>query len=215
MLADRARVRFGVGCLATSLALPFAAACRPPAASPETRGESWLVTGALRSNACAPGLEPIDPLLFGAEIRRESGIAYWRLGEQPWVPGSLDAAGNFRFTSRTDVELYPPSRGTDPELDPGTPGCRVSMIETIEGTFDGAPPVDAPAADAGVSNDAASSDGGAPDGGASSSATFMATSRIELVPQAGFECSRALLAQGGVFPSLPCAAEYALSGSRP
>jgi hypothetical protein len=215
MAVGRARVRFGLASLVIGLALPFSLACRPPAASPETRGESWLVSGALRSNACAPGLDPIDPLLFGAEIRRERGIAYWRLGEQPWVPGSLDAAGRFRFTSRTDVELYPSSRGTDPELDPGTPGCRVTMIETIEGTFEDAPALDAPAADAGVSNDAASSDGGQSDAGASSSASFSATNRIELVPQAGFDCSRALLAQGGVFPSLPCAAEYALSGSRP
>jgi hypothetical protein len=215
MVVHRVRVRFGVASLAVGLALPFVFACRPPVASPETRGESWLVSGALRSNACSPGLDPIDPLLFGAEIRRESGIAYWRLGEQPWVPGSLDPTGRFRFTSRTDVELYPPSRGTDPELDPGTPGCRVSMIETIEGTFEDAPAIDAPAADAGVSNDAASIDGGPSDAGGSSSATFSATSRIELVPQAGFDCSRALLAQGGSFPPLPCAAEYALSGSRP
>lgn len=215
MRVHRARVRFGVASLAVGLSLPFAAACRPPVAAPEMRGESWRVSGALRSNACAPGLDPIDPLLFGAEIRRESGIAYWRLGEQPWIPGSLDAMGHFRFTSRTDVEFYPPRRGTDPELDPGTPGCRVSMIETIEGTFEGAPAVDAPAADAGVSSDAATNDAGPGDAGGLSPATFSATNRIELVPQAGFDCSLALLAQGGAFPSLPCAAEYALSGSLP
>lgn len=202
----------GLASLAVVAALPFSAACRPPTNTPSAAGEPWEVSGALRSNACAPGLDPIDPLVFGAEIRREGSLAYWRIGEQPWIGGTLDRTGRFHFTVRGDVELYPATHGTDPELDPGTPGCTVTMIETIDGTITDASPADA-GTDVGA-DAAASNDAGTDVGPAEASATFTATNRIELVPQVGSDCSRALSSAGGPFPSLPCAAEYALTGAR-
>jgi hypothetical protein len=209
MAALRLTRSCGVASLAVAFALPLSVACRAPQVAPPPDAEQWAVTGALRSNACAPGLDPIDPLTFGAEIRRDGSLAYWRIGEQPWVPGTLDRDGRFHFTVRSEVEIYPPSRGTDPELDPGTPGCNVTMIETIDGTMS------APSAlgDAASANDAGATEAGAPDGGGAAE-TFSASNRIELVPVAGSDCRRALTSAGGPFPTLPCAAEYALAGAR-
>lgn len=193
--------------------LPLGTACRAPTTpTTPTEGDPYLVTGTLTSNACAPGLDPIDPLVFATEIRAEDGIAYWRIGGQPWIPGTLDRTGHFHFTVRTDVEIYPPMRGTDPDFDPGTAGCTVSMIESIDGRIEETE-LDGGVSDAQAEPDAgAVGDADASDAGAAVARTFEATNRIELVPHSGSDCSRALLSAGGAFPSLPCAAEYSLVG---
>lgn len=204
-----------VGCTVLGAALVLSTACRPVSdPGDEEPGESFTISAGLTSNACAPGLEPIDPLVFTASLRREGSVAYWRIGEQPWVTGTLSRAGEFHFTLRTDVEIYPPTRGTDPELDPGTLGCVVSMVETIDGQVVSLTPdagtSDGSIDDAGQAGDA--SDGG--DAGVTETAVLEGVNRIELVPHAGTDCSRALLSAGGAFPTLPCAAVYDLEGVR-
>lgn len=202
-----APVALGLG---LTLALPLSVACRANTPPPNTDpGETFVITGALTSNACAPGLDPINPLVFAASLRREGTLGYWRIGEQPWVPGTLNRAGEFHFTVSTDVEVYPPTAGTDPEFDPPRAGCVVSMVESIDGRVTDA------VRDAGVgdaSSDAQDLD--ASDAGPSAAATLEATNRIEIVPHAGSDCSRALLSAGGSFPTLPCAAVYSLEGER-
>lgn len=200
--------------LATLLALPFSLACRAPDTVPPPStdpGTPYHITGALTANSCAPGFDPVNPIVFTASFRNEGSIAYWRVGEQVWIPGTLGRDGDFHFTLRTDVEVYGPTPGTDPDLDPGSPGCVVTMVESIDGRFIEVPAGDAGAADAGVSDAAQDPDAG--DAGATTIRVMDATNRIELVPFAGTECSRALLVNGGSFPSLPCSATYTMEGA--
>ncbi len=187
--------------------LPLSVACRPTNTPPVDTdpGDAFIVTGALTSNACAPGLDPINPLVFQASLRRDGALGYWRTGEQPWVLGTVGRDGEFHFTLRTDVEVYPPRRGTDPDFDPGHAGCVVSMIESIDGRVTELSAADASGEDAQSTPDAG-------DAGSSASMVLEATNRIELVPASGSDCSLALLSAGGAFPSLPCAAEYELEG---
>jgi hypothetical protein len=202
---------------ATLLTLPFSLACRAPSTVPPPStdpGTTYAITGALTDNSCAPGFDPVNPLVFAASFRNEGSIAYWRVGEQVWIPGTLGRDGDFHFTLRTDVEVYPATPGTDPDLDPGSPGCVITMVESIDGRF-----VEVPAGDAGIDDagDAGPSDAGqitgdAGDAGNGTVRVMDATNRIELVPFAGTECSRALLVNGGSFPSLPCSATYVMEG---
>lgn len=204
--------------LAMLLALPFSLACRAPSTVPPPStdpGTTYSITGALTENSCAPGFDPANPLVFTASFRNEGSIAYWRVGEQVWIPGTLGRDGDFHFTLRTDVEVYGPTPGTDPDLDPGAPGCVVTMVESIDGRFVEVATADAGGSgvrDAGVS-DADQSDVGAGDAGPRTIRVMDATHRIELVPFAGTECSRALLVNGGSFPTLPCSATYAMQGA--
>jgi hypothetical protein len=200
-----------LGSCVLGAALTLSTACRPTEPSDDDPGESFTITAGLTSNACAPGLDPIDPLVFTAALRREGSIAYWRIGEQPWVAGTLSRTGDFHFTVRTDVELYPPTRGTDPELDPGTLGCVVTMVESIDGRVVSLA-TDAGASDGSVEDAGQADDAG--DAGPTETAVLEGVNRIELVPQSGTDCSRALLSAGGAFPTLPCAAEYDIEGVR-
>lgn len=213
----RARATAVLSASAMLITLPFSLACRAPSTVPPPStdpGTTYLITGALTENSCAPGFDPVNPLVFTASFRNEGSIAYWRVGEQVWIPGTLGRDGDFHFTLRTDVEVYGPTPGTDPDLDPGSPGCVVTMVESIDGRF-----VEVPAGDAGVSDagdagvsDAGQTDPDAGDAGPRTVRVMDATNRIELVPFAGTECSRALLVNGGSFPSLPCSATYTMEG---
>ncbi len=204
-------------CVAALIALPFSLACRAPNTVPPPStdpGTQYRITGALTANSCAPGFDPVNPLVFTASFRNEGSIAYWRVGEQVWIPGTLGRDGDFHFTLRTDVQLYGPTPGTDPDLDPGTPGCVVTMVESIDGRFVELSTGDAGTTEAGLS-DAGVSDGGANagDAGTGTIRVMDATNRIELVPFGGTDCSRALLVNGGSFPSLPCSATYTMEGA--
>jgi len=202
------------------LTLPLSLACRAPGTVPPPNtdpGTTYLITGALTDNSCAPGFDPANPLVFAASFRNEGSIAYWRVGEQVWIPGTLGRDGDFHFTLRTDVEVYPATPGTDPDLDPGSPGCVITMVESIDGRFVEVPAGDAGVSDAGAMTDAGMTDAGqidadAGDTGPTTIRVMDATNRIELVPFAGTECSRALLVNGGSFPSLPCSATYVMEG---
>lgn len=214
--------------LVLALALPLTVACRPQATTSADGATTYRVTGALVESACAPGLEPIDPLEFDAEVRSTGSIVYWRLGHGPWIPGSLAADGTFRLSTRAEVEAIPAYAGTDPDFDPPRPGCWLYQTETITGRFHAPPEADAgPGTDAGPSADAGPerADAGSPrgDGGATlrdagppdptSIGALEAENTIEISIVAGSACDPLLLSNGGAFPALPCRARYELRGT--
>lgn len=166
-------------------------ACAPQRQSGTSLG-SFLVEGALQDNECRPGFEPIDPLSFSVQLRRDGTTLIWRIGDGPPAGGPLREDGTFRLVARTTVEAWP----ADPAN--GIVGCSIQRIETITGAL-----VMESTADGGLPGDA----------GAARAASFGADHEIEIAPGGG-DCSALLLVNGGTFPMLPCAALYRLEGER-
>jgi hypothetical protein len=193
-------VRIGVAIVLGVLALaPFALACRPPRQSGEDLG-TFLVVGTLETNACAPGLPTLDPVQFRIQLRRDASSLTWRIApDGPPVMGVLRDDGTFRVRSDTPVRAWP----ADPAN--GVVGCTLVQSEIVEGSFSSQPAVDA--------GPPAPGDAGA-DAGPPRPTSFAASHRIEVTLSAGSDCSRLLVANGGSFPSLPCAAEYQLEATR-
>lgn len=217
--------------LVLCLALPFSVACRPTTSS-MVSGTTYRITGTATERGCSPGLEPIDPIVFDAEVRSSGGVFYWRLGTTPWIPGSIASDGTFRVGTRDLVEAIPAYAGTDPDFDPPRPGCTLVQTEIISGTFSAPAPVDggvsdggdastsdAPAADASSEIDASTitdagdlrHDAGPPD--PTAIGAMRGTNTIELSISPGSDCRSLLAANGGAFPSFPCTVAYSLTGA--
>jgi hypothetical protein len=208
--------------LVLCLALPFSLACRPSSSSSTTTGTTYRVAGSLTESGCSPGLDPLDPITFDAEVRSTGSVVYWRLGTGAWIPGSISPDGTFRISTRVAVEAIPPYRGTDPDFDPPRAGCTLLQTETIAGTFstpavsdggyaDGGTDAAVASSDAATNADAGVRDAGPPDPTAVGALT--ATNTIELSIQPGSECAALLATNGGAFPTFPCSAAYSLRGT--
>lgn len=223
--------------LVLCLALPLSLACRPTV-DPATEGTTYRITGVVAESACSPGLEAPDPLVYDVQVRSTGPIVYWRLGRNPWVPGSLAADGTFRISTRAPIEVTADYPGTDPDFDPPRMGCTLYQTETIAGRFVEPPENDggvsdggdaASAIDAGVRDDASvSDDSGAPtDASTAPDASTLdagppdptavgaleGENTIEISIAPGSDCTALLVANGGSFPSLPCVVRYTISGS--
>lgn len=188
-------------------AVPLALACTPSTPRPQgTPIGTFAVHGSLEDNGCRPGFEPLDPLQFSVELRRDAATIVWRTnGGQP-VGGSLRDDGSFRLVSRGRTEAWP----ADPAN--GITGCSLDRIETVSGTLETGSLSDA-GADAGVGHpDDAGAQGDA--GPSSRAIAFHADDEIEIVPVLGTDCSALLISNGGSFPSLPCSATYRLEAER-
>ena len=223
--------------LLLGVALSPTLACRPTAST--TEGTIYRVTGVLTESACSPGLEPINPIVYDVEVRSTGPMIYWRLGRNPWIPGSISSDGTFRVSTRAGVEVIADYPGTDPELDPPRVGCTLLQTETISGRFVEPSEDDAGASDGGDASvvldggvdeggdtgasldasapddasatpDASVVDAGPPDPTAIGALEGENTIEISIAP--GSNCTALLLVNGGSFPSLPCTVRYAIAG---
>ncbi|WP_236606706.1 hypothetical protein [Sandaracinus amylolyticus] len=174
---------------------PFVLACRDVDSTSGTSIGSFEVHGTLDENGCAPGLDTIDPLEFRVDLARDHDTLTWRMQGGGPVFGTIEDDGEFRVRSSSETEAWP----EDPVN--GIRGCRLTQVETVEGTIRDLPPA---------------SDGGVPDagtqgdGGAGARPSFEASHRIEVLPVVGSDCSPLLIVHGGSFPTLPCSALYEL-----
>jgi hypothetical protein len=175
----------------------------------------YNVQGVLTENSCGQSALPATtPLKFDVQIREDGGLGYWLQAKQSENTGSLNARGEFRFsTSQTKVlssgqtgqTLPQPNDfitlGSDPDLKPQRT-CALTIRETVSGSLrrrnaaDGGAIVELSAGDAGGAGD-----------------DLEAEHSIEVTPSAGSDCNSALMAFGGNYLALPCAAHYVLRGS--
>ena len=205
----------------------FVGGCRPVPLTGEDLG-LFVVDGVLVENGCAPGLSPRNPLQFRVALRRDRGTLTWRVPDGAPAFGTVASDGAFRLRTETVVPAWP----ADPAA--MVRGCSLQQVETVEGRLSSETLLDGGLSDAAIVHDAdvedaagasddggfeadaaaAPSDAGRADAGVDRPVSFQASSRIELVPVLGSDCSALLLVQGGSFPTLPCTARYELTAHR-
>ena len=171
----------------------------------------YAVHGVLVENSCGQGLPTSNPLDFQLEIRESDGVAYWAPSKSSRNSGSLSDAGAFRFsTSQTTVikaamqVLAEPGDfvSNDPDRDlKQTRACAVTTKETITGNLQRWRETDGAITESPLRGDAGSSD------------DLTAEHMIEVSASAGSDCNPALVAFGGKYNALPCAARYQLRGT--
>ncbi len=187
------------------------ALCSCTAVLPGNSIGTFRIEGELVSNACAPGYTAPATISYTAELRRSGTIGYFRQTGKPFVQGTLSESNVFQFVAHTTQQVIAPVAAQNIR------GCNLVQTETLSGTLteivfadgsvDGAAEAGDVSADSGVL-DASVRDAG--DGGLVSS--FVATDKLEFLPEQGSDCSRTLIVNGGGFPALPCLVEYRFTG---
>lgn len=176
--------------------------CGCPTPLPGESVGAFEVQGRLERNECGQQAVPArDPVEFPVEIRVDDGRAIWRRPDAPHISGTVsEGVYEFEAQSRHDVIEGDPMQGQ--------PGCVLIQNELVTARVIGG----AMGGDASTPGDA-----GAPDGDGSApqapDAELEGTHLVELTPASGSDCTSALAAAGGPFLELPCALEYALSGT--
>jgi hypothetical protein len=188
-------------------------ACKMPELPGELVGK-YAITGTLEENTCGQAL-PVDSVLrYQAELRQDQLRAYWVMGGPPANEGRRLRDGGYEFTLQ---QTYPVRQdqmepvdpvlaemdplalyGYDPLGDPAEPDgdpCTLIIDESLRlEVFED----DEPRVDGGAREDA--------EGG------LTGENVIAMRAAAGSQCSRVLVAAGGPFEQLPCAARYTLEG---